>query len=589
VPHCPLVCYKEKMSWKIKEKYRKIISEEEGYEPRRGGGGASVCLVYPNRYRVGMSNLGFQAVYALVNSLPGWICERAFLPDPDDRKEYEKSGTPLLSLESQRELREFDVVAFSVSFESDYLVIPEILDLAKIPPLAADRDESYPLVIAGGAAIFLNPEPAADFFDLACIGEAEPLLQPLLELLHGEFATRADLLRQAARLRGIYVPSLYEPRYDGGRYAGYTALDGAPRQVERVWAETLAGEPTSSTILTPGTEFSDMFLVEVSRGCPRGCRFCAAGFIYLPFRQRPVEELEAEAVRGLEFRKKIGLVGAAVSDYRDIGKLCTTILEHGGKVSVSSLRIDGLDGEMIEVLKKSGHMTVALAPEGGSQRLRDLVAKNINEEQILAACDLLISRDILNLKLYFIIGLPTETEEDLAELVALTEKIRLKVLERAKANRRIGDIQLSVNPFVPKPFTPLQWCGMEPIPSLEKKIAFLRDSLRKMPNVKLQVEGPRDAFLQALLSRGDRRLSAFLLEGARGGNWRKAMKGMEWPAEEMVNRTIPLDEPLPWDVIADPRRERLVREYRAALRGEITAGGSGDGGLPDHDVIDEKP
>lgn len=554
------------MSWKIIEKYRRLLAGESGPPPKKRGGKLNVCLVYPNRYAIAMSNLGFQAVHSILNHEPDILCERAFLPDPDDLREYEKSGTPLLSLESQQPLSSFDIIAFSVSFESDYLNIPSIFRLADIPPFTAERDAAQPLVIAGGAALFLNPEPVADFLDLVCIGEAEAIIPGLLELLRESGTSdRGIFLEKAAQLPGIYVPSFYESAYDGVRITGRTARKGAPEKVQRFWMTELDRRGTVSEILTPETEFSDMYLIEISRGCPRGCRFCAAGFIYLPYRQRSIDAVKVDVAAGLRYRQKIGLVGAAVSDYHGIGALCKDILAQGGKVSVSSLRIDRLDEEMIEVLKASGHKTVALAPEGGSQRMRDLINKNITEEQILAACDRLIGYDILNLKLYFIIGLPTETMADLEELVALVGKIRERVIEKAKKNKRLGEVVLSVNPFIPKPFTPFQWCSMEETTSLEKKLKFLQQAVKRLSNVRLQSESPKDAYLQALLSRGDRRLSALLVRSAELGSWKRAAREFAPATDLLVHRTIPLDETLPWDVIAGTDRERLVKEYNKAF------------------------
>jgi radical SAM superfamily enzyme YgiQ (UPF0313 family) len=554
------------MSWKIIEKYRRILAKESGVSPKKWGVKLPVCLVYPNRYRTAMSNLGFQAVYALLNSQPDILCERAFLPDPEDLREYGKSRTPLLSLESQRPLADFAVIAFSVSFESDYLHIPLIFSLADIPPFAKERNDSHPLILAGGAALFLNPEPVAEFMELVCVGEAEALLPPLLALLREEGLERKNLLERAAGLPGIYAPAFYQVSYNGPRIEAIHNLPGAPPRVTRVWTDELDRHVTVSAIFTPDTEFSDMYLIELSRGCPRGCRFCAAGFIYRPYRQRSLATLKAEVVRGLAEHRKVGLVGAAVSDYRGIGELCRYILEQGGKVSVSSLRIDGLDDDLINVLKASGHKTVALAPEGGSQRLRDLVKKEINEEQILFACDRLIENDILNLKLYFIIGLPSETMTDLEEMVTLVMEIRERVIAAARAKGRLGEITLSVNPFVPKPFTPFQWCGMEDVKSLEMKIKYLQQAVGRLANLRMISESPRDAYLQALLSRGDRRLAGLLVRAAELGNWRKGAKEIGLDTDQFVYRDIPLDETLPWDVIDSDNRELLLREYRKAFR-----------------------
>ncbi len=553
------------MSWKIIEKYRRILAAEQGAVPKNWGGKLPVCLVYPNRYRTAMSNLGFQAVYALLNAQPDIVCERAFLPDQEDLKEYGKSGTPLLSLESQRPLADFAVIAFSVSFESDYLHFPTIFKLAGIPPFAAERDATRPLVMAGGAALFLNPEPVAELLDLVCVGEAEAILPGLMALLQEEGMERQALLRRAAALPGVYVPSLYEISYDGERMEAIRPRPGVPARVSRVWAKELDDHITSSALYTPDTEFADMHLIELSRGCPRGCRFCAAGFIYRPFRQRSLAKLKEEAARGLAEHKRLGLVGAAITDYRGIGELSRFILERGGKLSVSSLRLDNLDDDLLAALKASGHKTVALAPEGGSQRLRDLVRKDLDTEQILSACDRLIRNDILNLKLYFIIGLPTETMADLEEMTALVAEIRSRVLAAAREKGRIGEVTLSVNPFVPKPFTPLQWCGMEEQKSLEGKIRYLQQSVGRLANVRMIAESPRDAYLQALLSRGDRRLAGLLVKSAESGNWRKAVKTSGMETDRFVYRNIPLDEMLPWEIIDSGNRELLVREYRKAF------------------------
>jgi radical SAM superfamily enzyme YgiQ (UPF0313 family) len=554
------------MSWKIKEKYRELLAGEEGTVIKNWGGKLTVCLVYPNHYATAMSNLGFQAVYSLCNSFPDVVCERAFLPAAAEMKEYEKTGSPLLSLESQRPIADFDVVAFSVSFENDYLNLPIIFELSAIPPFSSDRATTFPLIIAGGAALFLNPEPVADLLDIVCVGEGEAILPAFLELLRAEQGIkRWELLARASVLPGIYVPSLYTVSHDGRRVTAITERDGAPSRVKRAWEPDLGKSLASSTLFTPGTEFSDMYLIEVSRGCPRGCRFCAAGFIYHPYRRRPLQVLMEEAERGLAKKERLGLVGAAVSDHRDLGELCRFIAGRGGKVSISSLRIDALDDDLLDILHAGGHKTVALAPEGGSQRLRDLIRKGINEDQILRACDILIGRDILNLKLYFIIGLPTETLADLEELVALVEKIRERVIAAARKNRRLGSILLSINPFIPKPFTPFQWCGMEPVPSLEKKYTYLRRAVGKLSNVKIQMESLRESYLQALLSRGDRRLAILLVKAREPGGWKRAARELAIDTDLLVSRTIPIDEILPWDIIDSGDRERLVLEYDAAF------------------------
>ena len=557
------------MSWKIKQKLRALLATETNLcsKGHGRGGDISICLVYPNSYRTGMGNLGFQTVYRLLAESAGIGCERAFLPDRDDLDEYRRSGRAMLSLESQRPLADFDVIAFSTSFEPDYLNIPTILILAGIPLYATERNQSYPLVIAGGAAFFINPEPVADLIDVICTGEGEDIIPGFTAALLSprRDETRHALLTDLAAIPGIYVPSLYQPIFSQGMLTGFDVEETAPYPVIRATACLEQHRPSSSQILAEDAEFGDMFLIEVSRGCPRGCRFCSSGFIYGAFRQQPYEHLKAIVDEGLVHRGKFGLVGAAVSDYEEIGRLCRYIIGKGAMVSVSSLRIDRIDTEMLDALLASGHRTISLAPEGGSQRLRDLIRKNLSEAQILDASGMLVSRDILNLKLYVIIGLPTETESDLEELIRLVEAIRELVIERARANKRLGEITLSVNPFIPKPFTPFQWCGMESLTSLERKVKLLENRLRPLSNVRLKVESLRGSYLQALLSRGDRRLSPLLVAMAEGASLKKAAKLCGIDTDRYVHRDIAEGEFLPWSVIGSADMLMLRREYERAF------------------------
>lgn len=554
------------MSRNLRSKNRALFQAETHLNPHGRVGRISICLVSPSRYKTGMSSLGFQTAYSLLAGSADILCERAFLPEREELDEYGRSSTPLLSLESSTPLADFDVIAFSTSFEPDYLNIPLILNLARIPLYSSARSQSDPLVIAGGAAFFINPEPVADFIDVICIGEGEDVIPAMVAALLSPVDNgRHGLLQAFTAISGVYVPAFYQPRYQEGALVGYDAAPGAPLPVERAVVCLEQHKPSASQILTDNTEFGDMFLVEVSRGCPRGCRFCSSGFIYGKFRQQPYDNVVAQIDMGLAHRRKVGLVGAAVSDYAEIGRLCHYIVDKGAKVSVSSLRIDRIDHDMLDALIASGHKTVSLAPEGGSQRMRDLIRKNLTEPQILEACEMLIERDILNLKLYFIIGLPGETDADLDEMVRLIGTIRERVIEQGRANKRLGEITVSVNPFIPKPFTPFQWCGMEPLSSLERKVKLLESRLKRLSNVKLKVESLRESYLQALLSRGDRRLSPLLVEMAEGANLKKAARNCGIDTDSYVQRTIDGGELLPWSVIGTADEVMLRREYDRAL------------------------
>ena len=605
------------MSWLTRKKQRELLAGEINLCPQgqRSGGRLRVCLVYPNSYRVGMGSLGFQTVYSLISATPDVVCERAFLPEKAELAELRRSGETLASLESNTPLSDFDMIAFSTSFEPDYLNIPIIIKLIRIPVWSAQRNDSHPLIIAGGAAFMINPEPVADFLDLICIGDGEEIVPKLLKALLELPQERDDLFRALAKIQGIYIPALITPSYQAHKLTGFertseTSYDAfansqksplppgggglgwggschyisqlqlhpppdplPSREGGKAFGESInygikqlcsqpeRHEPAQSVILSENAEFGEMFLVEVSRGCPRVCRFCTSGFAFGQFRQQSYEKIVLAISEGLKHRNKIGLVGAAVSDHRDIGRICRFVVEQGAKVSVSSLRIDRLNEEMLDALVASGHKTIALAPEGGSQKLRDLMRKNLTEQQILDACEMLISRDILNLKLYFIIGLPTETVEDLDEMIQLVASIQKRVIEKARENRRLGEIVLSVNPFIPKPFTPFQWCGMEPLPALQHKVKMLESAFRGMANVRLKVEGLRDSYFQALVSRGDRGLSRLLALMADGASLKKGSKACGIDSDMLVERTIPLDELLPWSVIGEDRMKALRNEF----------------------------
>ncbi len=561
------------MSRRLIEKSRNRLGGEQGWQANPWGGRLSVALVYPNHYHQAMSNLGFQWVYRYLNGRDDSLCERFFLPDPEDLAEHRKTGYPLFSLESGRPLTDFDLVAFSISFENDYLNLPAIFELARIPFPAAERDDSFPLLLCGGVCAFLNPEPLAEIMDLFAVGEGEVILPVLIDRLRNTAAAdRGALLNDLSTLPGVYVPSLYRVSYhEDGTVADCRPRGKAPERVRRRWLADLDAGECRSILYTGETEFSDLSLVEISRGCARGCRFCAAGFIYLPPRERSPEKLAPQFAEGLCRRERIGLVSAAVSDHSQIGEIERQILAAGGKISVSSLRIDSLTAEEVDALRDSGHRTCSLAPEAGSQRLRDLINKGLSEEQILEAVRLLGEGGIPSLKLYFLVGLPTETDGDIAEMVALTEKIRAVWLTEGKRRGRLGQLTLSVNPFIPKPFTPLQWAGMADAATLKKRYRAIRSAVGRLANTEVIFESPRSAELQAFFSRGDRRQARLLPALAAGDSLRAVCCAAGLDPAFYLTRERGEEEVFPWEVIDNGvTREYLRQEYRRALRGELT-------------------
>ena len=562
------------MSRKLKGKIDALLAAERGTVYKAQGIDVKIALAYPNTYHVGMSNLGVHQIYSILNSRADTVCERVFLPDEEDIDEYNKTGTKLFSLESKRPLKEFDILAFSVSFEQDYVNILEILDLSGIPVLKRDRSDGDPLVILGGACSFFNPEPLTDFIDAVIVGEGEEVVAEFIDAYReSRDKDRLALLRAVGRIPGVYVPEFYDVIYnvDGTLKERKVIVSSAPERIVKRTVKDINRMPAATVILTPNTEFSDMYLSEVTRGCGRHCRFCMAGYIYLPPRNLSIDGAKSQAAKADDLCGKIGLVGAALSDYPDIGEACAEIK---GGVSVSSLRADSVSEELIDRLAKSGHKTIAIAPEAGSERLRNVINKGITEADILHAADMIFGRGIPNLKLYFMMGLPTETYEDVDAIISLAGMVREVQLKHARNAGRIGVITLSVNSFVPKPFTPLQWEPMESVESLNKKQRYLEKAVRKIGNMNIIHDLPKWEYIQALLSRGDRRTGRLIMTAhVKSGDWRMAARELKMDTEFYVTRRRPFSEVLPWDFIdIGVRKDYLMSERERAREGKFTPG-----------------
>jgi radical SAM superfamily enzyme YgiQ (UPF0313 family) len=590
------------MSKKVVESYRRKLAAEEGWVAKRGAA-LRVALCYPNVYAVGMANLGFQSVYELFNRVPDVACERVFLPDDAELREYERAGTPLLSLESQTPVRDFDVVAFSISFETDFLNMARMLRLARVPVWATDRTRHDPLVLMGGAASFLNPEPIAEFTDVVAVGEGEILVPKLVDLLFenaDEGGAKEDLLLKLARVgRGFYVPSLYEVTYrpDGTVESYAPKAEGVPASVGRIVAAENPKEGSlrramrrgdadvvarlkepevfapSSIIWAPAAEMGERFLVEISRGCSQGCRFCWAGFNYWPPRVVPARDILRKAEEWRGRTDKIGLVSTAVCDHPEISDILGGLREMGYKISVSSLRLDQIEDELLDALVASGDQQIAVAPETGSDRLRRVINKNLTNDEIVDICGAVFDRGMLTVKLYMMAGLPTETDEDLAAMVELVERIKDRMLEAGKRFGRAGKIIPALNGFVPKPNTPFQW---EPIceeRELKRRLKWLSKTMARIPNVEVRVMSARIAHEQALFSSGDRRVARVIEAMARHrGDLSAALRETGVDPDFHTSRARGYDEILPWEIVdSGMGRPFLEKEHTRAQVSRSTA------------------
>lgn len=562
------------ISWKLVQKAKRILERERGTVQKTWGGRHSICLIYPNTYHIGMSNLGFQTVYRCLNSNDDIICERAFLPDPEDLREYRITQPSLFSLESQRPLSDFDILAFSISFENDFLHILTLLELAHIPIESRLRQARDPLIIGGGVAVFINPEPISEFFDLFIMGEAEEVIGEFLEVYRkaspqkGEDG-KEDFLREMRKVEGIYVPRFYHVSYtEDGKTDKMEPESGFPQRVKRRWVRDIDRFPTRSVLFTRETEFKEMALVEVNRGCPRGCRFCAACFVYHPFRNRSLSLLETLSKEGLTEADRIGLTGTAVSDYPGLLPLCQRILSEEGRISLSSLRVDAVTHPLIQCLKEAGDRTVAIAPEAGSERLRKMLRKGYTDEEVLKAIDALVENGLCQIKCYFLIGLPSETDDDVKAIPLLAKRICHRILSNRRDKKDRWKLVLSVNPFIPKPATPFQWAPMEDVAQLKRKLKVIQKGLKGEKGTEMIHDLPKWAYIQTFLSRGDRRAGKVLMAVHHGeGNWAQAFRETSINPDFYVYRKRTFDEVFPWDFIDHGiPKERLKEEYLTAMK-----------------------
>ena len=486
-----------------------LLRDEVGTIRKDPGGKLRIALLYPHSYAVGMSNLGLQTIYRLFNAQADVVCERAFLPDP--------GSTTIRTLESGSALGDMDVVAFSVSFELDYPHIPRMLRLAGIEPFAAQR--RGPLVIAGGATVCYNPEPIAPFLDAAVIGEADELIPALAEALRA--AVGSGSLEALAALPGVYVP----------------ARGTAP--VERLIVRAVDAAPTYTQVFTPHTEFGAMGLLQVGRGCPYGCHFCVASHVFRPVRWRSLAALQDTLAHLLPFRRRIGLIGASVTDHPAILPLCEEILRQGGEPSPASMRADALTPELLALLARGNVRTITLAPEAGRESLRRATGKRLTDASLFTAAAEIARAGISQLKLYFIVGLPGETEEDVLAIPALATQLA-----------QVSGLRVSVgcSALVPKPGTPYARQSMAAERDIRRKFTLIR---RGLPwQMEFNSESARWAYWQAVLARGGREIAPALAlladRDASPSEWSAAFQACNLDADAYALRAIPADAPLAW-------------------------------------------
>ena len=529
------------------DRLQELYKDEDSRVTVNPHAGQKVAIVYPNTYFVGMSNLGLHIIYEEINLRNDSVCERIFLPEKKELEAYDKTKTQLMSVETQRPMHQFDVVAFDVTFEMDYFHIPLMLRHGRVPIMGKDRTEFDPIVIAGGPCATFNPEPFADFIDAFIIGEGEGIVSRVLDIIRDgkmEGLDRNAILRQLANVSGVYVPSLYVPIYsEDGSFKGYDIAEGVPKTIKRHFEMLTSGGET--VVATNYTEFGAMYIIEVARGCGRHCRFCMAGYCFRVPRVRPLEILKEGVDRAEKLGKKVGLMGAAISDYPEVDELVTYIRSKDMRYSCASLRADSLTQAVVDGLADSGQKTITIAPETGSERLRRVINKGISEEHLQNAATLSAKSGIQHMRLYIMIGLPTETDEDIEAIVGLAERTQAHMAEVGCKGR----LTLSINPFIPKPFTPFQWMAMDNQKTVEKKLQYIKKALQKNRRIEVLVESPKEAYIQGVLARGDRRLGAVLAACAtdRGSKSFKAeMKAAGLDMDEMNYRERSFDEFLPW-------------------------------------------
>ncbi len=572
----------EKPGRYIGGEYNEVIKEKEGK--------TRMVFCFPDTYEIGMSNLGMKILCGVLNEMDSVWCERCFAPWPDFGKILKENGFPLYALESGDPVKDFDICAFTIQYELCYTNILYMLDLAGIPFYAKDRGEEYPVLLCGGPCTY-NPEPFADFFDVMSIGEGEEALPELLRLYEKckkEGKSKKEFLREASHLNGFYVPSLYDVTYkENGEIASFAPkYDDVPAVVKKRWIRDFENAYYPTAPVVPHVEaVHDRTVLEVFRGCIRGCRFCQAGMIGRPIRERSAEKLNQLALETTKNTgcSEISMCALSISDYSRLYDLCGKMLDWTGedhiRLSLPSMRVDSFSNEIMQRIPGLKKGSFTFAPEAGTQRLRDVIHKGITEEDITRSMTAVFSEGMTAVKLYFIDGLPNERDEDVEGIPKLAQRIVdlcYRLPDRPKG--KSVSVNISVSCFIPKPQTPFQWAGQNSLAEVERKQKLVRENIvsRKVSYAYHDASASR---VEAVLARGDRRLSAALVNVFSAGQifdawdeffslerWEKAISDAGLSSDFYANREIGADEILPWDhIFAGVTKKYLRSEYEKAM------------------------